>query len=323
VEIRELTAFTAVAEEGSVSAAARRLHLSQSAVSQTIGSLERQVGTRLLNRTSTGVTTTGVGTVLLGEARALLVQYDRLLAAVTGEAAVSAGTLRIGVPLELPPALLPNALAGLARGFPDVRADIRHASSAAQLTALRDGELDLALVREHPSDARFDAVLAVEEPLGVLLAAERAAQLADPFGVWLQRLGGIEWLGFARSEAPGWHDQVTAIMRGHGIVPRDQVPGGAGLIAEVKFAAVRAGRAFALAPPGALSGGALSGGAASGGAASGALSGGALSGGGLPGGVAWCPLIGNPLVRRTWAVWSASSRRRDLAALVAALDMTV
>jgi len=43
----------------------------------------------------------------------------------------------------------------------------------------------------------------------------------------------------------------------------------------------------------------------------------------LPDGVIWCPLAGNPLVRRTWAVWLASSQRRDVAALIAALDITM
>ena len=56
MEIRELRAFAVVAEEGSLSAAARRLHLSQSALSQTIQSLERQVGVQLLLRSRTGVT---------------------------------------------------------------------------------------------------------------------------------------------------------------------------------------------------------------------------------------------------------------------------
>jgi molybdate transport repressor ModE-like protein len=310
VEIRELVAFTAVAEEGSVSAAARRLHLSQSAVSQTIGSLERQLGTRLLNRTSTGVTTTDAGAVLLREGRALIAQHDRVLAAVTGQAAASAGTLRIGVPLELPIALLPRALAELASTFPQTRADIWHASSTAQLRALRDGELDLALARECPSGARYDAVLSVEEALGVLLATDKAKELAGPAGVRLHKLGDLEWLGFARSEAPSWHDQVTATLRSHGIQPRDQPPGDHPLIAEVKLAAVGAGRAFALAPAGWPG---------SPGAGSPEPSG----TGTLPGGVTWYPLIGNPLVRRTWAVWSASSRRRDLAALVAALDMAM
>ena len=84
VEIRELRAFAAVADEGSLSAGARRLHLSQSALSQTIQSLERQLGVQLLLRSRTGVTTTEAGTVLLREGRALIAQYDRMLAAVPG-----------------------------------------------------------------------------------------------------------------------------------------------------------------------------------------------------------------------------------------------
>jgi molybdate transport repressor ModE-like protein len=99
VEIRELRAFIAVAEEGSVSAAGRRLHVSQSAVSQTIQSLERQLGVRLLVRGAGGVTLTEAGTTLLRSARALIAQHDRALTEVTGQ---SPATLRVGVPLEFP-----------------------------------------------------------------------------------------------------------------------------------------------------------------------------------------------------------------------------
>ena len=317
MEIRELRAFSAVAEEGSVSAAARKLHLSQSAVSQTIQSLERQLGVQLLNRGAGGATLTGAGAVLLREARTLIAQHDRALAAVAGQAAASA-TLRVGVPLEFPADLLPRALAEMGASFPRTQVDIRHAPSSAQLSAMEAGELDLALVRERPADPDYDAVLAVEEALGVILAADRAAELAGPTGVRLHQLAGLDWVAFARSEAPSWHDQVTATLSSHGVVrlgPGSE--GGAGgahpLIAEVKLAAVAAGHAFALAPPGwsgspplrTLPAGCLPDDPAA-----------------LPGGVTWSPLIGNPLVRRTWAVWPAASTRRDLAALVAALDVT-
>ena len=317
MEIRELRAFSAVAEEGSVSAAGRKLHLSQSAVSQTIQSLERQLGVQLLIRGAGGATLTGAGAVLLREARTLIAQHDRALAAVAGQAAASA-TLRVGVPLEFPADLLPRALAEMGASFPRTQVDIRHAPSSAQLSAMEAGELDLALVRERPADPDYDAVLAVEEALGVILAADRAAELAGPTGVRLHQLAGLDWVAFARSEAPSWHDQVTATLSSHGVVrlgPGSE--GGAGgahpLIAEVKLAAVAAGHAFALAPPGwsgspplrTLPAGCLPGDPAA-----------------LPGGVTWSPLIGNPLVRRTWAVWPAASTRRDLAALVAALDVT-
>jgi molybdate transport repressor ModE-like protein len=318
MEIRELRAFSAVAEEGSVSAAGRKLHLSQSAVSQTIQSLERQLGVQLLIRGAGGATLTGAGAVLLREARTLIAQHDRALAAVSGQAAANAATLRVGVPLEFPADLLPRALAEMGASFPRSQVDIRHAPSSAQLSAMEAGELDLALVRERPADPDYDAVLAVEEALGVILAAGRAAELAGPTGVRLHQLAGLDWVAFARSEAPSWHDQVTATLSSHGVVrlgPGSE--GGAGgahpLIAEVKLASVAAGHAFALAPPGwsgspplrTLPAGCLPGDPAA-----------------LPGGVTWSPLIGNPLVRRTWAVWRAASTRRDLAALVAALDVT-
>ena len=318
MEIRELRAFSAVAEEGSVSAAGRKLHLSQSAVSQTIQSLERQLGVQLLIRGAGGATLTGAGAVLLREARTLIVQHDRALAAVSGQAAASAATLRVGVPLEFPADLLPRGLAEMGASFPLSQVDIRHAPSSAQLSAMEAGELDLALVRERPADPDYDAVLAVEEALGVLLAAGRAAELAGPTGIRLHQLAGLDWVAFARSEAPSWHDQVTATLSSHGVVRLGTgSEGGEGgahpLIAEVKLASVAAGRAFALAPPGwsgspplrTLPAGCLPGDPAA-----------------LPGGVTWSPLIGNPLVRRTWAVWPAASTRRDLAALVAALDVT-
>ncbi len=298
MEIRELRAFTAVAEEGSLSAAARRLHLSQSALSQTIQSLERQLGVQLLLRSSTGVTTTGAGATLVREARALLAQHDRAVAAVTGLAAPGPGTLRVGVPLELPPDLLPGVLADLSAACPQTRVDLRHASSSAQLAALRAGELDVALVRERPADPGYDAVLAVEEALGVLLATARAAEVASQESVRLEQLAGLDWVDFPRSDSPAWYDQVAAILRSHDITVPSQPPGGdASLIAEVKLGAVRTGRAFALAPPGWTQP--------------------------LPDGLSWHPLIGRPIVRRTWAVWAAEARRRDLAAFVAALDLTM
>lgn len=298
MEIRELRAFSAVAEQGSFSGAARGLHVSQSALSQTIRSLERQLGVRLLERHSAGVTVTDTGALLLREARALLAQHDRVVAEVTGQAAAAPAILRVGVPLELPGSLLPRALADMRAAFPQTRAEISHAASAAQLAALAAGDLHLALVRECPADSGYDAVLVAEEPLGVLLSAAVAAERVGHGGVWLHQLADLEWIGFSRSESPAWYDQVEGTLRSHGIdVPDRPGHGGQGLIAEVKLAEVDAGRAFALAPP--------------------------AWDGTLPEPITRWPLIGNPLIRRTWAVWPEDSRRRDLAALVAALDITV
>ncbi|GHH88481.1 LysR family transcriptional regulator [Streptomyces sulfonofaciens] len=285
--------FVAVVEEGGLSAAARRLHISQPALSQTVGGLEREFGVQLLVRSSTGVQPTEAGLVLLAEARGVLARYDSAVAAMAAHTASGGGVLRIGVPLELPAELLSHALADLAAAYPATRVQALHLSSAAQLAALREGTLDLGLLRERPVGQDLDAMLVVEENLGVLLAGDLAARLGEPGGIRLDALAGLEWIGFARSGSPAWYDALTAILRSHGIDVGEPVEGQA-LIAEVKLAAVGTGRAFTLAPPNWSQP--------------------------LPETVTWSALAGHPLVRRTWAVWPAGSHRRDLGHLVAALE---
>jgi DNA-binding transcriptional LysR family regulator len=294
MELREMRTFIVVVEEGSLSAAARRLHVSQPALSQTMATLERQLGIPLLVRRSTGVQATEAGMTLLTEARAVLARHDQALAAVARHTVAGGSVLRIGIPLELPTDLLTTPLADLAAAYPGTRVQARHMSTAAQLDALRAGDLDLGLVREHPIGQDLDAVLAVEERLGVLLTADQATKIAGPDGVRLDALAGLDWVGFPRSGSPAWYDELSAILRSHGLDLGPDAPAGQELIAEVKLAAVSAGGAFALAPPDWSQP--------------------------IPDSVVWSPLAGHPLVRRTWAVWPANSHRRDLGQLVAALD---
>ena len=205
------------------------------------------------------------------------------------------GVLRLGVPMELPPELLQGALEKFAANCPDTRVMPRHLSTAAQVSALRGGEIDVGLLRERPAPEEFDAMLVVRENLGVLLASELAAGLVGPDGVRLDALSGLQWLCFPRSSSPAWHDEVTAILRSHGVDLGPPPPEDQQLIAEVKLAAVTAGGSFALAPanwphP-------------------------------IPESVTWSPVVGHPLVRRTWVVWPANSRRRDIGQLVTAFEV--
>ena len=285
-----MRAFVAVVEAGTMSKAARRLHVSQPALSQTITALERRLGVQLLVRTSTGVQATEAGTTLLGEARAVLARHEQALAALARH--TTTGVLRVGVPLELPPELLPSALARLAEEYPETRVQARHLSSVAQVAALRAGELDVGLVRERPPGPDLDAVLVVTEDVGVLLAADLAEKLGSP--VRLEDLAGLEWFAFARAGSPAWYDELAAILRSHGLTVGPEVPEEQRLIVELKIPAVSSGGAYAFAPPEWPYP--------------------------MPDTVRWVPLAGNPIVRRTWAVWPATSHRRDLAAFVAALE---
>lgn len=283
--------FVAVVEEGSLSAAARRLRLSQPAVSQIAAALERELGTALLVRGATGVRPTPAGTVLAEEARAVLARYEQAIAAVTRDPAADQRPLRLGIPLEAGIDLLAAPLAELS---PHTRVEARHLSTSAQLAALRAGELDLGLLRERPDGDDLDAIQVAAEPLGVLLASRFADEVATSEGVRLDKLAGLRWLSFARTDSPAWFDEIVAVLRSHGLRPTTTTAAGQALIPEVKLTSVLSGNVFSLAPadwpqP-------------------------------LPEGVAWLPLAGAPLVRRTWATWQSTSRRRDLGRLIAALD---
>jgi DNA-binding transcriptional LysR family regulator len=293
MELREVRAFIAVVEEGGLSAAARRLHLSQPAISQTISALERQLGVQLLVRSSSGVRATEAGLTLLAEARTLVDRHDYAVAAVTQRGEESS-VLRLGIPLELPADLLTRPVTELAAAYPHTRIQARHLSTCEQLMALYTQNLDVGLLRERPVGQALDAVLLTEEHLGVLLSAKEAVEIVEPNGVRLDVLSGLSWVGFPRSGSPAWYDEVTAVLRSHGVDPGGESQDSTPLIAEVKLATVAAGGAFALAPPNWSQP--------------------------IPEVVSWHPLISSPLVRRTWAAWSASSRRRDLGHFIASFE---
>lgn len=293
MELRELRAFVAVVEEGGMSAAARRLHLSQPAISQTIHNLERRLRVELLVRTSGGVSTTPAGTALLTEARDLISRHQEVAASIAQHHAAANNTVRVGVPLGLPIGLLPNAVAGLASRSPDTRVAIGHLSTASQISALRSGDLDLGLIRERPASRDLDVNLVVEEHLGVLLATAHVERLGAPKQLRLDELAGLEWQGFPRCDSPAWYDELTATLRSHGVPISPSTTFTESPIQEVTFAAVSAGGVFALAP--------------------------ARSRSQLPDSIRWQPISGNPVRRRTWVAWPSNSRHRGLAHLVALL----
>jgi DNA-binding transcriptional LysR family regulator len=294
MELRELSAFVAVVEEGGMSAASRRLHVSQSALSQTVSALERELGVTLLERTSTGVRPTEAGTTLLGEARAVLARYHQAVRTMSNYTSQSSGVIRLGIPLELAPDVLPKTLAIFAAESPRTRVVPQHLSTAAQLIALRSDRLDVGLVRERPSGSEFDAMLVAQEPLGVLVSSKLAARLNASDSLRLDQLAGLDWVGFPRSSSPAWYDELTGILGSHGVDIGPPVPDDQELIAAVKFAAVNSGQAFALAPENVLQP--------------------------LPENVSWLPLAGKPIVRRTWVVWPVESRRRDVGRLIASFQ---
>ena len=106
------------------------------------------------------------------------------------------GILKLGVPLELAPDVLPGTLAKFSAARSKTRVQPRHLSTAAQVAALRSGEIDVGLVRERPPGGDLDTMLVAKENLGVLLNTGVADGLLQRGGIGLDALDNMQWVGF-------------------------------------------------------------------------------------------------------------------------------
>jgi molybdate transport repressor ModE-like protein len=153
MELRQLAMFVAIAEEGSFTAAARRVGIVQSAVSTTVRALERELGHELFERTTRGVALTDAGEALLPEARRALAAVEAARDAVDAVRGGLRGTVRLGAihALMLAPIRLPALLARFRADHPRVEIRLVHGpTSTEKVRQVRDGGLDLALVGLAP-----------------------------------------------------------------------------------------------------------------------------------------------------------------------------
>ncbi|WP_350279269.1 LysR family transcriptional regulator [Kribbella sp. HUAS MG21] len=209
MELRQLRYFVTVAEELHFGRAAERLNIVQPAVSQQVARLERELGLRLLDRSSRHVRLTGDGERMLREARAVLAAADRAGEVAAELASGRSGVLRIGTVPGLRDRL-ERGLAALRSGTPDL--DIRIASGSDHLAALRAGELDIAFVRGQVAAADLRVVELWRDPLSVLVPS---AYRADD-GVKLIDLAALP----LRLPADPWlRDELTATCRAAGFEP--------------------------------------------------------------------------------------------------------
>jgi DNA-binding transcriptional LysR family regulator len=146
VHLRDLRYFVAVAEELNFTRAARRLHLSQPALSKQIQALETALHAQLLQRNRREVTLTEAGEALLASARTLLESWDGTTAAVAEAAGREARVLRVGTLTSIGRALYPGAVDGFGVRQPGWRVDLRSFGWGDPTAGLRDRVTDAAFL---------------------------------------------------------------------------------------------------------------------------------------------------------------------------------
>jgi DNA-binding transcriptional LysR family regulator len=157
LDIRQLRAFVSLAQTGSFTRTARQLHLSQSAISHSIKSLEGEVRCRLLDRVGRSVILTQAGEQLLGHAQRILAEMDKARERLKDLGKWGHGRLRIGASPTSCQYLLPKVLREFKESFPQCLIQIEPGDTPTALDLLETHRIDLALALEprHPAQLEF------------------------------------------------------------------------------------------------------------------------------------------------------------------------
>jgi DNA-binding transcriptional LysR family regulator len=156
MDLRRLRTFVAVAELGTVSKAALRLHISQSALSRQIGDLEQEFGFKLFDRIGRRLVLTAVGEHLLGDCRGALVHIGALGERVELLRRGDRGVLKVAAPPHTIESVLSTFLPRYAELFPHVQVKLHEALGREQTAMLERGDVHVG-IRHDLGDPRFES----------------------------------------------------------------------------------------------------------------------------------------------------------------------
>lgn len=225
IDTRRLRTLQAVADHGTVTAAAAALHLTPSAVSQQLAALEHEVGHRLLVRDGRGVHLTAVGKIMLGHANEVLAQLERARAEVADYTTGAAGEITVACFATAISAVLAPAITALRASAPGLQIRVRDAEGDQSLTMLLDSEADVAITVDYrgapdPADRRLHRVPLYAEPFDLVLPQTHplAAEPPHPPTASLAALADETWIG----PYPGnpVHDVIAFACEQAGFTPR-------------------------------------------------------------------------------------------------------
>lgn len=196
LDVRRMKVLREVAARGSFSAAAESLAYTQSAVSQQIAALEREAGTKLVERSTRGVRLTDAGRAIVSHTDAILARLADAEAELEAIAGVRSGRVRVTAFPTAAATLMPAAISQYRERYPGVELSMLLLEPDEATDALRSGEADLALVIEDVNRPIEDPTLRtthlLDDPMYVLLNREHP--LAGKPRLKLADLCEDEWM---------------------------------------------------------------------------------------------------------------------------------
>jgi len=172
MEIKQLKAFLAIAETKTFTAGAKRVNVTQAAISMQIRQLEEEVGSQLFTRTPRRVILTEAGEYLLERARKILREHDSAVAEIAELGGVEHGRLRIGsASAEFATLQLPHILQSIKEKYPNSEISVRAGTSQTLVEKIMHGDLDIAFVSLPVDNASIttdllfsDEIVAIAHP---------------------------------------------------------------------------------------------------------------------------------------------------------------
>ncbi|MFC0527649.1 LysR family transcriptional regulator [Phytohabitans kaempferiae] len=247
MDLKQLTALVTVAEVGSVTKAARLLHLVQPAVTRQIRLLEEEVGVALFNRTHQGMIPTAAGEALVLRARRALQELERARAEIRPDPRQVAGIVTVGVLDSVVDVVVPPLVTAVAQRYPEIHLRIMAAYSGHLQQWLDAGDVDLSLLYNLAETPSLAVVPLLREDLWVVaptaagLAPDRpvtwATLLEQPLVLPVAGHGLRALIDQARSSMPvepriavevdSMHLQKKLVLAGHGwtVLPAAGVAG--------------------------------------------------------------------------------------------------
>jgi len=205
-DLKYMRAAIAVAEELSFSRAAKRLRLSQPAVTKYIGELEEMLGVILFVRDHHVVALTDAGRAYVEEARIAVLHSDRAVQAARAAAQDAEMILNVGRSPYADPFYTATLLTMRLPLFPRMRLSLHSGFSCDLVRDVLSGELDAAVVIEPPESGQLTGVKIDESALYVVFP--RGDRLAEYPSLALDQLASRRWIMFQRSSHPPLYDLV-------------------------------------------------------------------------------------------------------------------
>lgn len=165
MELRQLRYFVAIVDHGSLSRAARVLHVAQPALTQQVQQLEEELGAQLLHRSAQGVMSTDAGKTFYEHAQAILKQVEDAKWAVAQSTDKPAGTVALGIPQSVSGALALPLLTAVRETYPEITLQLTEELSGNLIEQLKSGRINLAVLFDDGQLGAFAVTPLVEEEL--------------------------------------------------------------------------------------------------------------------------------------------------------------